>query len=53
MSGGDNLRTGGELLVDSLLANNVDRAFCVPGESFLGSLDALHDVSDQLHLVVC
>ena len=52
MSGGDNLRTGGELLVDSLLANNVDRAFCVPGESYLAALDALHG-APSIDLMTC
>ncbi|MDB5474252.1 MAG: Acetolactate synthase large subunit [Devosia sp.] len=46
-------RRGGDLLVASLLAQKVDRAFCVPGESYLPVLDALHDVSDQIGLVVC
>lgn len=46
-------RRGGDLLVASLLAQKVDRAFCVPGESYLPVLDALHDVSDQIALVVC
>lgn len=35
--------TGGKLLVDCLLANGVDRAYGVPGESYLAVLDALHD----------
>ena len=52
MSGGDNLRTGGELLVDSLLANNVDRAFCVPGESYLAALDAFYR-APAIDLVTC
>ena len=52
MSGGDNLRTGGELLVDSLLANNVDRAFCVPGESYLAALNALYG-APSIDLVTC
>lgn len=52
MSGGDNLRTGGELLVDGLLANNVDRAFCVPGESYLAALDALRG-APSIDLVTC
>ncbi|MDX3906668.1 MAG: thiamine pyrophosphate-binding protein [Pigmentiphaga sp.] len=34
--------TGGRLLVESLTANGVDRVFCVPGESYLDVLDALH-----------
>lgn len=46
-------RTGGRLLVDQLLAHGASRAFCVPGESFLAVLDALHDVRERLPLVVC
>jgi len=46
-------RSGGRLLVDQLLVHGAARAFCVPGESFLAVLDALHDVRDRLPLVVC
>ena len=35
--------TAGRAAVEALLAVGVDHAFCVPGESFLGLLDALHD----------
>jgi acetolactate synthase I/II/III large subunit len=35
--------TAGQAVVEALLAVGVDRAFCVPGESFLGLLDALYD----------
>lgn len=45
-------RTGGQLIVDRLRANGVDRVFTVPGESFLPVLDALHDTPD-IQLVVC
>jgi acetolactate synthase-1/2/3 large subunit len=38
-------RTGGRLIVEALEANGVERVFCVPGESFLAVLDALHDSS--------
>lgn len=48
-----NTRTGGQLIVDSLRAHGVDTVFCVPGESYLGTLDAFHDVKDALRLVVC
>ncbi|WP_431285273.1 thiamine pyrophosphate-binding protein [Humitalea sp. 24SJ18S-53] len=34
--------TAAERIVDFLAAQGVDRAFCVPGESYLGLLDALH-----------
>ncbi|MBL8670579.1 MAG: thiamine pyrophosphate-binding protein, partial [Alphaproteobacteria bacterium] len=46
-------RTGGQILVDSLLRHGVTLAFCVPGESYLAALDALHDVRDRLKLIVC
>ncbi len=43
MRGKDNMRSGGELLVDQLLVNGVRHVFCVPGESYLAALDAFHD----------
>ncbi|TCB82204.1 thiamine pyrophosphate-binding protein [Acinetobacter sp. ANC 4173] len=46
-------RTGGQVLVDALLVNGVERAFCVPGESYLAVLDALHDVKEEIDLIVC
>jgi acetolactate synthase-1/2/3 large subunit len=39
------MKTGGQLLVSCLEAQGVDRIFCVPGESYLAVLDALHDSS--------
>jgi acetolactate synthase I/II/III large subunit len=39
------MKTGGEILVSCLEAQGVDRIFCVPGESYLAVLDALHDSS--------
>ncbi len=42
--------TGGEALVKTLLAGGVDRAFCVPGESYMAALDALLD-APQIDLV--
>ncbi|MCT8974274.1 thiamine pyrophosphate-binding protein [Microbaculum marinisediminis] len=39
-------RTGGQLVVDSLLANGVSRIFGVPGESYLPILDALVDAPE-------
>ena len=47
-----NLRSGGRILVDNLLAQGCDRIFTVPGESFLAVLDALHD-TPAIDLVVC
>ena len=43
-------RTGGQLIVDMLAANQVERVFCVPGESYLAVLDALHDADIKLTL---
>lgn len=44
-------RTGGRILVDQLVLHGTERVFCVPGESYLAVLDALHDVS-EIELVV-
>jgi acetolactate synthase-1/2/3 large subunit len=46
-------RTGGELVVASLLAQGVTHAFGVPGESYLAVLDALHDAAERLRFIVC
>lgn len=37
-----NSRTGGHIVVDQLLAQGVERIFCVPGESYLPILDRLY-----------
>ena len=39
-------RTGGQILVETLRRQGVERIFCVPGESYLAVLDALHDVPE-------
>ena len=44
-------RTGGRILVDALLRQGCERIFCVPGESYLAVLDALHD-SPEIALIV-
>jgi len=44
--------TAGRLLAQSLAAHGVDLMFCVPGESYLGLVDALHDFPD-MRLIVC
>jgi acetolactate synthase-1/2/3 large subunit len=46
-----NARTGGQILVDQLSVQGVEHVFCVPGESYLAVLDALHD--SQLQVTVC
>jgi acetolactate synthase-1/2/3 large subunit len=40
-------------LVETLVLNGVDHVFCVPGESYLAVLDALHDVQDRIRVIVC
>jgi acetolactate synthase-1/2/3 large subunit len=44
-------RTGGQILVDQLITHGVQQLFCVPGESFLAVLDALHDA--KIEVTVC
>src|ERR1700754_943783 len=51
MRGKDNMRSGGEVLVDQLLVNGVRHVFCVPGESYLAALDAFHD--REIAVTVC
>ncbi len=46
-------RTGGRVLVDALRIHGVDTVFCVPGESFLAALDALHDARDAISTITC
>ncbi|MFD1695368.1 thiamine pyrophosphate-binding protein [Roseibium aestuarii] len=38
-------KTGGQLIVEALETHGADRVYCVPGESYLAVLDALHDAS--------
>ncbi|MBX3596824.1 MAG: thiamine pyrophosphate-binding protein [Rhizobiaceae bacterium] len=45
------MRTGGKLIVEALEANDVERIFCVPGESYLAVLDALYE--SPIKTIVC
>ena len=45
------MRSGGRALVDQLELHGVELAFCVPGESYLPVLDALHD--SPIRLISC
>jgi acetolactate synthase-1/2/3 large subunit len=45
------VRSGGRILVDQLERNEIELAFCVPGESYLPVLDALYD--SPIRLVTC
>ncbi|MBT5073196.1 MAG: thiamine pyrophosphate-binding protein [Kordiimonadaceae bacterium] len=53
MTDKNNQRTGGQLLVDCLLNQGAEIGYCVPGESYLGVLDALYDIPDELKLIIC
>jgi acetolactate synthase-1/2/3 large subunit len=44
-------RAGGKILVDQLVAQGVERVYCVPGESYLAALDALYD--SGVEVVIC
>ena len=46
-------RTGGQVLIDALRIHGVDTVFCVPGESYLAALDALHDARDSIATITC
>jgi acetolactate synthase-1/2/3 large subunit len=46
-------RLGGHVLASALVAQGIDHVFEVPGESFLDTLDGLHEVGDKLKLVTC
>ena len=51
MRGKDNVRTGGEILIDQLSIHGVRHTFCVPGESYLAALDAFY--GSDIKLTVC
>ncbi|MBV7484006.1 thiamine pyrophosphate-binding protein [Bordetella sp. BOR01] len=51
MSNGFPVRTGGQILIDQLRCQGVERVTCVPGESYLAALDALYD--SGVDVVIC
>ena len=51
IEGESRVRTGGQLVVDALVAHGVTTAFGVPGESYLSVLDALVDT--DINYVTC
>ena len=53
MAVGNGLRSGGQILVDQLRIHEVDTIFCVPGESYLTVIDALHDAQNEIKTVAC
>src|SRR6476661_11252922 len=51
MRANDGTRTAAEVLIDQLVIHGAQHAFCVPGESYIAALDALHD--RPIKLTVC
>ena len=45
------LRSGGQILIDQLVAQGVERVYCVPGKSYLAALDAMNDA--PIEVTVC
>ncbi|MFP5399835.1 MAG: thiamine pyrophosphate-binding protein [Gammaproteobacteria bacterium] len=46
-------RLAGHALVEALIAQGVDTAFGVPGESYLAVLDGFHEHRDRIRFVAC
>ncbi|WP_062308884.1 thiamine pyrophosphate-binding protein [Polynucleobacter sinensis] len=46
-------KTGGQILVDALIANGTKTIYCVPGESFLPVIDALYVAQEKIQTIVC
>ncbi|HUP06798.1 MAG TPA: thiamine pyrophosphate-binding protein [Caldimonas sp.] len=46
-------RLAGHALVEALVAQGVDTAFGVPGESFLAVLDGFHEHRDRIRFIAC
>jgi len=46
-------RIAGHALVEALVAQGVDTAFGVPGESFLAVLDGFHEHRDRIRFIAC
>jgi acetolactate synthase I/II/III large subunit len=51
MRANDGTRTAAEVLIDQLVIHGVQHMFCVPGESYIAALDALHD--RNIAITVC
>ncbi|MEO8080303.1 MAG: thiamine pyrophosphate-binding protein [Caldimonas sp.] len=46
-------RIGGHALIEALIAQGVDTAFGVPGESFLAALDGFYEYRDRIRFIAC
>src|SRR6516165_3339050 len=47
---GEALRSGGQILIDQLVAQGVERVYCVPGESYLAALDAMNNAPIEVNV---
>jgi len=47
------LRLAGHALVEALIAQGIDTAFGVPGESYLAVLDGFHEHADRIRFIAC
>ena len=47
------MATGGEILIDCLLALGSQKAFGIPGESYLAVLDAIYDKREDFDFILC
>ena len=47
------MATGGEILIDCLLALGSKKAFGIPGESYLAVLDAIYDKREDFDFILC
>ena len=46
-------RSAGHVLVEALMAQGVDTAFGVPGESYLAVLDGFHEHCERIRFIAC
>ncbi|MBW8845202.1 MAG: thiamine pyrophosphate-binding protein [Burkholderiales bacterium] len=46
-------RLAGHKLVEALIAQGIDTAFGVPGESYLAVLDGFHEYADKIRFIAC
>ena len=46
-------RLAGHVLVEALIAQGVDTAFGVPGESYLAVLDGFHEHRQRIRFIAC
>lgn len=53
MSSPSSKRLAGHALVEALVAQGVDTAFGVPGESFLAVLDGFHEHRERIRFIAC